>query len=109
MDNPMNSSSEHKKYYDESLILILFGNPEKSFWLRGFLIDFQGYEFEAKVYDLGSEFGIEEGRISKLAVFNASGETVIHYDRGWNIMPGSSTEQEVLDTLVKAFRSLEEL
>ena len=40
----------------------------------------------AKVYDEGSEFGIDGGRISKLMI-KINGETVVSYDRGWDIKP----------------------
>ena len=40
----------------------------------------------AKVYDEGSEFGIDEGRISKLTI-KIDGKTVVNYDRGWDIEP----------------------
>jgi hypothetical protein len=40
----------------------------------------------AKVYDEGSEFGIDGGRISKLMI-KIDGRTVVNYDRGWDIEP----------------------
>ncbi len=42
--------------------------------------------FWVKVYDEGSEYGIENGRISKMMV-KIDGKTVINYDRGWDIEP----------------------
>ena len=47
--------------------------------------------FWAKVYDEGSEYGIDEGRISKLTV-KIDGVTVINYDRGWDIKPDEDDE-----------------
>ena len=41
-----------------------------------------GYWFEAKVYDEGSEYGINGGRVSKLHV-TLDGKDVVAYDRGW--------------------------
>ena len=40
----------------------------------------------AKVYDEGSEYGIDGGKISKLMI-KIDGETVVSYDRGWSIEP----------------------
>ena len=40
----------------------------------------------AKVYDEPSEYGINEGRISKLTV-SINGVNVICYDRGWDLEP----------------------
>ena len=39
-----------------------------------------------KAYDEGSEYGINGGRISKLTI-KIDGETVVNYDRGWDIKP----------------------
>lgn len=39
-----------------------------------------------KSYDKGSEFGIGGGKISKLMI-KINGETVVNYDRGWDIEP----------------------
>ena len=47
--------------------------------------------FWAKVYDEVSEYGIDEGRISKLTV-KIDGVTVINYDRGWDIKPDEDDE-----------------
>lgn len=40
----------------------------------------------AKVYDEGSEYGINDGRVSKLTI-KIDGKTVVNYDRGWDIEP----------------------
>ena len=45
----------------------------------------------AKVYDEGSEYGINEGRISKLLI-TIGGKTVANYDRGWDIKPAEDDE-----------------
>ena len=45
----------------------------------------------AKVYEEGSEYGINEGRISKLEV-KVDGKTIIRYDRGWDIEPEEDDE-----------------
>ena len=40
----------------------------------------------AKVYDEGSDYGIDDGRISKLLI-EIDGIKVVNYDRGWDIKP----------------------
>ena len=45
----------------------------------------------AKVYDEGSEYGINEGRISKLTI-KIDGQTVVSYDRGWDLEPAESDQ-----------------
>jgi hypothetical protein len=47
------------------------------------------FRFQAKVFDAGSEFGIGEGCVSKLSVWDADRE-IIGYDRGWGKKPGCS-------------------
>ena len=43
--------------------------------------------FEAKVFDECSEYGINNGRVSKLLMTNEDGNIVASYDRGWDIEP----------------------
>lgn len=45
-----------------------------------------GYKFEAKLFDNGSVYGINEGRVSKLYISDKQGQT-INYDRSWDIKP----------------------
>lgn len=64
-------------------------------WQEGsFVIDDIRFIYSAKVFELGSEFGIHNGRISKLAIWkvNPNGATpydnlIINYDRGWDLKP----------------------
>ena len=73
-------------------------------WVIGYIDDF---EFEANVYDEGSQFGIDNGRVSKLAVYrnNPRGE-VISYDRGWDTYPATPELEDLLDSLLRFFKSL---
>lgn len=45
----------------------------------------------AKVYDEPSEYGINEGRISKLQI-KIDGVAVAEYDRGWGLEPDESNQ-----------------
>lgn len=56
--------------------------PSDTNWVKG---KFGMYSFEAKLFDSGSEFGINEGRVSKLEIKFGVGRTVVNYDRGWDI------------------------
>ncbi len=49
----------------------------------------------AKVYDEGSEYGINEGRISKLTI-KIEGVTTLCYDRGWDIEPDEDDEATMI-------------
>lgn len=44
-----------------------------------------------KAYDEGSAYGINEGKISKLQI-TIDGETVVSYDRGWDLKPAEDDE-----------------
>ena len=62
------------------------------------------YEFEAKVYDLPSHNGIDDGCISKLYVKDLSTDTeVIGYDRGWYLEPRCPQEHAALNALLGIF------
>lgn len=59
-----------------------------------------GYWVEAKVYETGSEYGIEGGRVSKLAIrrrvisrYSDRLVLVVSYDRGWDIRPTTETQE----------------
>lgn len=69
--------------------------------------------FEAKLFDVGSEFGIDCGRVSKLQVWdkkireeeNLGKATIFNYDRGWDIKPKKENKEiftELLSFLEKA-------
>ena len=49
----------------------------------------------AKVYDEGSKYGINEGRISKLTI-KIEGVTTLCYDRGWDIEPDEDDEATMI-------------
>lgn len=47
--------------------------------------------YEVKSYEDGSEYGIDNGRISKLTVW-INEKIVINYDRGWDLKPDKKDE-----------------
>ena len=54
-------------------------------WKHG---ELSGFKWSIKVFEVGSEFGINNGRISKLWIQRESnGETVTNYSRGWDVKP----------------------
>lgn len=64
----------------------------RDLWVTGTI---EGYNWEAKVYDEPSKFGIDGGRVSKLTIWNEnirkkrnlSRASIASYDRGWDINP----------------------
>lgn len=54
-------------------------------WKHG---ELSGFKWSIKVFEVVSEFGIDNGRISKLWIQRESnGETVANYSRGWDVKP----------------------
>lgn len=47
---------------------------------------YKAVHYWIKVFEEGSQFGINGGRISKLSL-KMDGEWVANYDRGWDIQP----------------------
>jgi hypothetical protein len=65
----------------------------KSNWVYGKV---DKYDFEAKLFDVGSIFGINDGKVSKLFIWEQKvreklhdflGACVVIYDRGWGLEP----------------------
>ena len=72
-------------------------------WDKGTLeIDGTKVEYWVKHYEEGSEFGIDEGRISKLDC-RADGEMILHYERGWDIEPQTELARKALEILKSRF------
>ena len=61
-------------------------------WISGTIGDAR---FSAKVYDLGSDYGINGGRVSKLWI-----RGVASYDRGWDQKARSASDLKMVNELV---------
>ena len=64
------------------------------------LIKSKVYKYQVKVYEVGSEFGIDGGKISK-AWISLGGKAVVNYDRGWDIEPVDEGAEIALAILIK--------
>lgn len=66
--------------------------------------DYQGstITYVAKVYDVTSEFGIDNGRVVKLDLRN-SDHLVADYDRGWETYPESEQDEDILEKFLELF------
>lgn len=71
-------------------------------WIEGSV---NGYNFEAKHFDYASEFGIDNGRTSKLRIEKGK-ECVVNYDRGWDIEPRTVEQIEVCNEIVNYLEML---
>lgn len=84
----------------------------ESLWKKGQItITTEGseelYTWEAKVYDEGSKYGINGGRVSKLWV-QKDGVVVCNYDRGWDIEPASYAEWQVVNYITNVVYASED-
>ena len=64
---------------------------------------YKAVHYEAKVYDEGSQYGIDGGRISKLAL-KMDGEWIATYDRGWDIKPTCPEAEMALAILMEEYK-----
>ena len=107
----MNSSSQDSERYvvQQQKLLETMTVQMDGRWLKGMI---GGYEFYALVFQKGSKFGINQGRVSKLSVrrkaegFSGVSRYIINYDRGWDVEPKTEEEKLILDTLVEYFENL---
>lgn len=83
---------------------IMGDTRKKDGWISGYLL---GRFFEAKVYDIPSTFGINNGRVSKLAIGKSAmrdrnkdyfDQLDYNYDRGLDF---STIDPKLLDKIVK--------
>jgi len=72
-------------------------------WKEGTIfINKQGYRYWVKQYEVGSQYGIDGGRVSKLMI-KRGGEVVCNYDRGWDIKPVDENTEFALAILLKDY------
>lgn len=62
-------------------------------WIQG---QFAGHTFSAKFFETGSTFGINEGRTSKLMIFDKKDKVVFNYDRGFDEFAGMNKDFGVI-------------
>jgi len=61
-----------------------------------------GYEFLVKHFENGSEYGIDEGRISKLEI-RKGGKPLVNYDRDWDKKPKDAEVKAVYEIILKRY------
>ncbi|WP_311058300.1 MULTISPECIES: DUF7678 domain-containing protein [Lactobacillales] len=72
-------------------------------WTNGAIkIDDTSVAFYIKHFEEPSEFGIDEGRISKLEL-RVKGKIVANYDRGWDIKPADETVKKELQYVLATY------
>jgi len=66
-------------------------------------VEINGFIATAKVFDEGSVYGIDEGRISKLSISSKVDKQVYNYDRGLEF---SNIDSENLDLIIAELNTL---
>ena len=90
----------------EKLIAEFTSFPSMSNWVEGKV---GKYKFQAKLFDNGSIFGIDKGRVSKLSIGNEGELCIVNYDRGWDKKPNKNAKpyfdavMELLENAPKRF------
>jgi len=67
-----------------------------------------GITFCAKIFDEGSVFGIDNGRVSKLDI-RQGGKIVVNYDRGWDVKPKTPEIKAVYKSVMATLYALDKL
>ena len=69
-------------------------------WKEGNLkVNNSVFHYWMKVYEEGSQFGINGGKVSKM-MLKRNGEIVCSYDRGWETEPADADTKLALETLL---------
>ena len=77
--------------------------PAGNGWQEGAIRVGNGiYHYWVKQYETGSEYGINEGRVSKL-MLTRKGETVCNYDRGWDVKPVDEETETAMELLLHQY------
>jgi len=93
------------KFEGKKIKTDLHNDKSNPVWIVGDIsIDNKTYRVNAKVFLEDSEFGIENGPVSKLWIADSNGDCVINYDRGWDVKPTAETE-EIYNIALGAVRS----
>ena len=78
-------------------------DSEHKLWREGALRVYdESYHYWAKVYDTGSQYGIDGGRVSKLTI-KRNGEIVANYDRGWDVAPVDQGTQLAMEIILHEY------
>ncbi len=92
---------------DTGRITITKGDVATDLWLSGTVNENPAYHFTAKVFDVGSQHGIDGGQISKLTVWHGE-DQVAGYDRGWYSPPRTEADRRAVDIIKSSFAENEQ-
>ena len=64
-----------------------------------------GITFSAKMFDDGSQYGVNNGRVSKLDI-RKDGRIIVNFDRGWDVKPQTAEHKAVYKSVMAALNAL---
>ena len=67
------------------------------------MVNGKTYKIQLVRFDEPSQYGIRQGRISKLWVAEAGNEPIINFDRGWDVRPKTAEAKALLAAIIKKF------
>lgn len=82
-------------------------DKDNDVWITGWYVkDGKGYYVNAKVYMEPSKYGINNGPVSKLSIYDEKDNVILNYDRNWDVRPTSEYREVYMEILkaVKQFR-----
>lgn len=82
-------------------------DKDNDIWVTGWYVkDGKGYYVNAKVYMEPSKYGINNGPVSKLSIYDEKDNIILNYDRNWDVRPTSEYREIYMEILkaVKQFR-----
>lgn len=62
------------------------------------------YYYQAKIFDEPSRYGIKNGRVSKLVIYDTDGKLCCQYDREWVIKPDNDEVKEVFLKIMDMYK-----
>jgi hypothetical protein len=108
------------KKEQEIVSVVSFGRLRNGndLWVEGAVRDLAGGKvirercwFQAKVFNEGSEYGIDQGRVSKLLVRRKMPDghniDIINYDRDWDIRPEDDDANLLLNIVLHALENMD--
>lgn len=83
----------------------VFYRTDANNWKVGYIrLGSYAFDFEAKVFEEGSQFGINEGRVSKLCISEQNENVcLVSYDRGWDLEPQDRLSEILLSIILREF------
>lgn len=76
-------------------------------WDHGyFTLDGEELFYQAKVYEEGSKYGINGGRVSKLGIRfdDEVKQVIVYYDREWVIKPKTELANKALNHVLELYK-----